>query len=147
MRVCLAACQAAGVVVRSQSNLRRRCAPYHTEPERTHGRRAAFSARGPARIPHDRVRARTFLNADTRHWPSQGLRRECLLHIQGLHLHCGLLESCTPFPRNLSLSRPLLLSLCATTPWSLVFFLFLLARVRALRRTGRFVTRGRHLGG
>lgn len=75
--------------------------------------------------------ARTFLNADTSHWSSQGLRPECLLHIQGLHLHCGLPGSYTPFPY---LCSSLLFSATPqTSPCTLFFLLFLLVRIRAFR--------------
>ena len=94
-----------------------------------------------ASYPRMRVR-RSFLSADTSHWSSQGLRRECLLHIQGLHLHCGLLESCSAIPTpSLSPNPP---QRCLLPPppafttgpqlgHSLLFLLFLLVRARAFR--------------
>lgn len=133
------------VVVRSQSKLRRRC---RIIPNRAHrcNEHSRVAHDDPTRLcghacdahsGHVCV-ARTFLNADTSRWSSQGSRRECLLHIQGLHLHCGLLESCTPFSlvSTSATTSPFAAhptTPAVSTPWSLFFLLFLGVCVRAFR--------------
>lgn len=131
---CLPRCLAAGrdvvVVIHSQSKLRRPWCRIILNDE-VHHKPSEHSRADCTTIPHDVdgtrsdalpasvCVARTFLNADTSRWSSQGLRRECLLHIQGLHLHCGLLESCTPFPFPSHPFSFLALHHCLPSPLSL----------------------------
>lgn len=92
----------------SQSNLRRfrnevverrRGGAFNVRHPRDDGTRVAGRVRGQDLSKRERTRA---------HGSGQGLRRECLLHIQGLHLHCGLGGKLyTPPPSFTHLGSPL----------------------------------------